>query len=110
MLYDGNFNGAGNNFGWLIDDIFITIAYSELIPPVITLNQPVIDDTVYNTGPFNVSAEITDASGIDTAFLVYTVNGLNPDTLGLQFMGGNTYNVDIPSHTYGNTICYRSKI
>ncbi|MFC1731205.1 GEVED domain-containing protein, partial [candidate division KSB1 bacterium] len=106
MLFDGNLNGAGNNYGWLIDDISVSIAYSELLPPVITLNQPVIDDTVYNTGPFTISADIIDGSGIDTAILVYTINGLYPDTLGLQYLGGDTYSVDIPSHTYDNTICY----
>ncbi len=106
VLYDGNLNGSGYNYGWLIDDIKVSVAYSELLPPTITLNQAVIDDTVFNTGPFNVSADIIDGTGIDTALLVYIVNGVNPDTLGLLNTSGDTYVADIPSYTYGNVICY----
>ncbi len=106
VLSDGNLNGTGFNYGWLIDDISITVAYSELIPPTISLNTPILGDTVYNTGPFTVSSDIIDASGVDTAFLVYTVNGQNPDTLGMFNPTGNTYIANIPSYTYGNIIGY----
>ena len=59
-----NNSGASGNYGWLIDDIKVTAAPSELNPPVVTLNAPVLLGGVSNTGPFTISADITDASGI----------------------------------------------
>lgn len=108
-LSDGNGQGDGGNYGWLLDDIKVTVASSELIPPAITLNVPITQDTIIGTGPFDVSAEITDASGIDTAYVVYTINGTTTDSIGLINTTGNTYAGQIPSMPYNTHIDYRVK-
>jgi len=105
-LSDGGTAGGGANYGWLIDDIKITAAPSELIPPAITLNTPIVQDTVFGTGPFAVSAEITDASGIDTAYVVYTINGSTTDSAGLVYTTGNTYSGHIPSIPLNSHVSY----
>lgn len=105
-LYDAGALGGQGAYGWLIDNLKVTVNPDELIPPVISLSSPVLPDTVYNTGPFQVFAQITDFSGVDTAVLVYTANGGNPDTVGMQLQSGNIYTGDIPSHTYNTILCY----
>lgn len=105
-LSDAGAIGSTGAYGWLIDNIRVVANTDEMIPPVITLTPPILTDTVYHTGPFQVFAQITDMSGIDTAMLVYTANGGTPDTLGMMHTGNNIYTADIPSHTYNTVICY----
>ncbi len=109
-LTDGGISGSGGNYGWLIDDIKVTMSYSELVPPTVALQTPVIIDSVYYFGPFDIYADITDASGIDTAYLIYSRNNGADDTLGMLNTSGNTYlaTIDtIPAFSLGDTVCYR---
>ncbi len=106
VLKDMNNGTLYDNWGWVIDDIKVTANIDEMIPPAITLTPPLLPDTVYHTGPFQVFAEITDFSGIDTAVVVYTVNSGTPDTIGMAIQSGNIYTADIPSNTYNSLICY----
>lgn len=106
VLADGNNNGPNQNAGWFIDDIKVTIAISELAPPVISMLPTIWEDTVYNTGPFPVLADISDASGIDTSILVYTVNSGIPDTLTMVNTTGNEYQTNIPAQSLYDTVRY----
>lgn len=106
MLQDGGIPGSNNNYGWLIDDIVVRASVSELNPPVINILPPILNTTVYYLGPYDVKAEITDASGIDTAFLVYRVNaGLN-DTVGMNVINADTFLGVIPAVNDQDTVCY----
>ena len=106
-VQDINNNGAGNNCGWLIDNIKVTMNPSELFPPVITLNSPIWMGPTSNTGPYLISADITDGSGIDTAMCIYSLNGAPDDTIGLINTTGSTFEDTIPSAVIGDSICYR---
>ena len=111
-LRDGNNNGASDNYGWLIDNIELNAAPGELIPPVVTLISPVLIDSVYFLGPYGIYADITDASGIDTALLIYRRNNSSIDTVGMIHLFGNTYYglIDtIPAFSLGDSVCYRIK-
>ncbi|MCF8297513.1 MAG: right-handed parallel beta-helix repeat-containing protein [Saprospiraceae bacterium] len=108
-LIDLNNTGAAGNYGWLIDDIKITSALDELIPPIINLIPPILLDSVFQLGPFNVNASITDASGIDTAMLIYSRNNGPADTVGMIKNTGSSYFgiIDtIPTFSLLDTICY----
>lgn len=106
-LEDGGTPGGGGNYGWLIDDILVNGATSELVPPSITLNAPLLQDTVYSTGPFAVSATITDVSGVQWAKIAYKLDGAtNYDTIVMTNASGNIWNGNIPSFTYNNKIWY----
>ncbi|MFC2111477.1 hypothetical protein ACFLQ5_03400, partial [Bacteroidota bacterium] len=105
-IMDINNSGGVGTYGWLIDDIKITVASGEMIPPSVSLNLPILTDSVYNTGPFDIYADIADASGIDTAMVVYTINS-NTDTVGMTLQSGNTYLGSIPSQPYNTDICYQ---
>ncbi len=106
-LTDGNNNGSVGNYGWLIDNIKVIVAPCELIPPVITLNAPIFQDTAYITGPFNISATVSDASGIDSTVLVYNVNGGPYDTIPMTAGAGGIYNGVIPGQSLMDEICYQ---
>ncbi len=107
ILRDINNTTQFENWGWVVDDIKVTAAISELIPPVITQLPPLYGDTVYSAGPFVINATITDVSGIDTAYIVYTVNAGTPDTVGMVNTTGNTYTGSIPTQSFNSTICYK---
>lgn len=106
--YDSNLpntNAAYPLNGWKIDDICITAAPCELTAPSLTQNGS-LQGTIYNLGPFSLSAEISDNSGLANTYIIYTVNGGTPDTITLTNTTGNTYTGQIPAMLEGDTVCY----
>ena len=109
VLADYNGTGSSGRYGWLLDNIKVTAAISELQPPTITYTSPQLVDSVYNYGPFTIQANITDASGVDTALLIYSRNGGTEDTIAMTHTG-NLYQgvIDtIPAFALHDTVCYR---
>ncbi|MCF8297514.1 MAG: lamin tail domain-containing protein [Saprospiraceae bacterium] len=106
ILRDVNNTGGAGNFGWLIDDIEITAAVDELIPPTLTYLAPVPMGTIFSLGPFEVNAQITDTSGIDTAYIVYSVNNQLIDTVGMTEIATDTFRGFIPVVQDLDTVCY----
>lgn len=105
-MLDGNLTGANGNYGWAIDSIYVEVAPCELIPPTITgLNGPT--GAIYGGGPYGISANLSDASGIDSAYVIYTVNAGIPDTVMMTNQGGGNYQGIIPAATVGDSICYK---
>ena len=106
-LEDGNNNGANLNYGWLVDNVKVTVSPSELFPPTIVLNSPVWLGPTSSPGPYLISADITDGSGIDTAMVIYSLNGAPDDTIGLINTTGSTFEDTIPGAAIDDSICYR---
>jgi MAM domain, meprin/A5/mu/Secretion system C-terminal sorting domain/Right handed beta helix region len=105
ILRDANGGGASSYVGWFVDNIKVTVAIDELIPPAITLvSYP--HDTVYNAGPFTVKADVTDASGVDSVKLTYTHNLNAPVTVQMTYLSGNSYTATIPSIVLDDSVCY----
>lgn len=96
-----------DNYAWLIDNISVIGAYSELIPPVITMIPPIQQDTLYTATPYLIKAKITDASGVDTAYLIYNVTPGTSDSLGMAKISPDTFQCLIPFFGFGRTIHYR---
>lgn len=105
-LTDINNNGPNLNYGWALDNVAVNMAIDEMDPPVITMIPPYPVDTVYNTGPFTVNALITDASGVDTAILVYTINDGLSDTIVMLAAGSNQFQAVIPAANLSDSINY----
>ncbi|MCB0803872.1 MAG: T9SS type A sorting domain-containing protein [Flavobacteriales bacterium] len=105
-LIDANNNGASNNYGWLIDDIELLGASCELVPPTITLTGTILQGTVYSTGPYTIEANIQDPSGIASAVLNYTKNGVAASPITMNIVSANTYRGIIPNALVNDTICY----
>jgi len=98
--------------GWFIDSLKITATFSEMTPPTLTMIPPIIQDTSYTSGPFNVRTYIYDDSGLDTAVCIYSVmpSGFT-DTIAmiLDTSVTDTFFCDIPFHGFGRTISYYIK-
>ncbi|HRY33317.1 MAG TPA: GEVED domain-containing protein [Bacteroidales bacterium] len=105
-LQDGGTSGPSGNAGWFLDNVRVEASPWELIPPQIVILPSSPVDLVWNTGPFQVSALITDSSGIDTAFIVYTINNGLPDTAGMSLTGQDTMTGLIPQVNDGDQICW----
>jgi len=107
VLRDGNGLGSQNYLGWFVDDIKVTMALDELIPPVINITSgPINNDTIYTTNPITIVADITDASGIDTAMLTYTINTNPPVDSLMIHTSGNSFQTIIPGISIGDSVCY----
>ena len=108
-LLDINNSGSGGNYGWFIDSVVVQAAFSELIPPSVVMIPPILQDTSYTSGPFDVQAYITDGSGIDTALLIYQTTSGFHDTLGMSLIAPDTFMASIPFHGFGRSITYYVK-
>jgi hypothetical protein len=102
----GNPLGAGR-YGWLLDDIKVTVSPSELNPPTITMvSNPI--DTIYTAGPYLISAYVKDNSGIDTVYATYKVG--NGSFIHLGMVKSPTvdslYSASIPFPGWGRNIIY----
>lgn len=110
VMKDGNATGSGGAAGWYLDDIKVQAAASELTPPTITLLSPIYQDTVLNNpGPYTIKATITDASGIQTARMIWSINGGTPDSVDMTNTSGSTYEATIPAQAYNTRIDYTIK-
>lgn len=105
-LADGGPVGPSNNKGWYIDNIVVTMSYSELIPPVITLVNPYPQGIIFSMGPFTIKAKITDQSGIDTAYIVYSLNNGPDDTVGMVHTQLDTMVGHIPAVSDSDQVCW----
>ncbi|HNQ12948.1 MAG TPA: immune inhibitor A [Bacteroidia bacterium] len=105
-LYDSNGNGNFGYYGWLLEDLCVLAAPCELTPPTLTQLAPFLNGAVYNLGPYTINLEATDASGIDTVTMTYTINGGAPITIGMSTAGGNIYTAQIPMVNDSDVVCY----
>ncbi len=112
VLVDAGGDGAAGRSGWYIDDIVINAEVSEQLPPSITLNAPIPQDTVYTNGTVEVSASISDASGIDSA--VCMIHVMPEDFMQRVVMvydasTVDTFSCQIPFYGFGRTTNYYIK-
>ncbi len=109
--------GRVGSHTWYVDDIVVTGATCELIPPTINLAAPFryieqYEDVVYFTGPYDFSAQFRDASLIDSAYLAVIYKGQGGaawvyDTIQFNVVAGSNYFAEIPAQTIGDTVCYK---
>ncbi|MCX6270455.1 MAG: GEVED domain-containing protein [Bacteroidetes bacterium] len=98
--------GPNGNRGWFIDNIKVTISGSEMAPPVINMMPTNPSGTMLDPGPFSIRARIMDQSGIDTAFVVYSINNGPLDTLGMIQLTQDTMLAYLPQANPGDQICW----
>ncbi|MCF8218790.1 MAG: lamin tail domain-containing protein, partial [Bacteroidales bacterium] len=107
-LIDYGFNPSSvDDYAWFLDNIKIGAATSEMVPPEIVMIPPIIQDTVTSSSAQTIKAKITDDdSNVDTAFVVYYINGTLTDTLGMTNFQADTFQADIPFPGFGRTVTY----
>ncbi len=106
ILKDQNNATVFDNYAWFLDNIKVTGAISELTPPTITLEPPIWQGFMFSLGPFPVNATITDTSGIDTAWVVYRVNGGIWDSVPMSEGAASLFTGYLPVVTDLDTVDY----
>lgn len=96
---------AGFNVdGMYIDDIVINSYTTDNAPPLV-LHTP----TTHYQGVYGINtltANIVDISGVDTAQLIYNVEGGMDITINPSSINGNIYSFDIPQYPAGSMVSY----
>ena len=107
-LIDAGFDvSPDDDYAWFLDNIEIGAATSEMVPPEIVLGTPIIEDTITSPQPQTIKAKITDDdSNVDTAFVVYYVNGNLTDSIGMTNFQADSFKADIPFPGFGRTVTY----
>lgn len=107
----GNVVGTHFAYGWLIDDFQILASVNPIIPPLVSFVST-YNDTVYNTGPFPITAIVASRSlaPIDTPKLKYNAfynNTYTFDSITMYSIGGDTmWTATIPQHFYRTYLTY----
>ena len=75
LLKKGATPGTAITYGWLIDNVEIVAGNNLIAFPSVEFIAPLVKDTVYSTGPFEVTARIASNSSaqIQAPWLKYTV-------------------------------------
>jgi len=78
-------------------------SYDDSTPPVITHDhQPLLD----GYGPFTLEADMADPSGIDTASLFWSLNGMSYNEVAMTPVIGDTWAGIVPAQPLGTTVYY----
>jgi len=73
--------------------------------PIIA-NTTRLENTLDETGPYEVESDILDDGSIQNATLTYQVVGQSPVTVNMTNIGASHYKGEIPGQTLGSTITY----
>ncbi len=90
--------------GMYIDDFMITSSDVDNSPPLIVHTGPVFYEGTL--GNFVVDAEITDISGIESALVLYTLDGGSINSLTPDSTFGSMYYFTIPMQSAGVNVDY----
>jgi len=101
FVSDPGYNTEGSN----IDDLNIVPEAVDLTPPYVFYSAA---KDYYDNNPegFEVTTEITDFSGIDYAYVTYTVDGGGEQSVSPYQQIGDTYYYVIPTQTPGSLVEY----
>ncbi|UCF71266.1 MAG: T9SS type A sorting domain-containing protein [candidate division WOR-3 bacterium] len=93
---------AENEYWWYIDDFEVDFTPDVTGPVITVIEQPA---STYLAGPYRVSAEITDVSGIMADTLYYIVDDV-VTAVGHTSVAGDTISYDVPTQAPGTVIEY----
>ena len=85
--------------------LMLFISCAESAAPQIT-NVTVLDNTFSATGPYTVTATVTDEGRVLQVLLIYRVNGSEFFSVPMQPINETTYLAEIPGQPVGTRIEY----
>jgi hypothetical protein len=114
VLKHGNTTGSQVSYGWLIDDVCVSVSQRPISPPSIGFLGSHPLNTVYRTGPYTVTVEIkpdtATKSFVKPVYLKYTsiYNHVNtPDSVLMNNISGDTvWQGVIPQFGEGTDVVY----
>jgi hypothetical protein len=113
VIVKGNVIGSQFAYGWVIDNFKLLASAAPIKPPVVEFLSSSPADTVYNTGPFTVTAKIATRTYAPIVQPIklnvsYTYNNITTyDTLTMTMVEGDSiFSAIIPQKVFGTTITY----
>jgi hypothetical protein len=112
ILKRGSVQGTQISYGWLLEDIEILSALYEIKKPIVEFISPLIKDTVYSVGPWNINAKVKTKTkaNIQTPWLVYTATNSQEtiiDSLLMTMVSGDSlWEAAIPQFIAGTEVVY----
>jgi hypothetical protein len=112
VIEHGQQQGTHASYGWLIDNFQLLGATYELYPPTVEFVTPLVKDTAYTTGPWEISARVKSSTNalLQTPWLKYTatLNGTvtKTDSIPMTASGDDIYKADIPQFVEGTVVQY----
>ena len=110
FIQHGSVAGTSAAYGWLIENVELIASTHRLEPPAAAFAAPLVKGTVYNTGPFEISADIKSSSSypIVQPYLKWTINnGLSYDSVPMTLtLGTSIWKGTIPKIPVGFTVAY----
>ena len=108
--------GTQVSYGWLLDNFELMAANYPITPPTVRMVEPLVKDTAYGTGPWDIFAKVktNTAAPIQTPCLNYvaTYNGKQVDTgtvLMTPVSGDSLWKASVPQYTIGTEVAYLVK-
>ena len=100
--------GTHISYGWLLENFQLTASAVPLDPPSVKFITPFVADTVYNTGPWVVNAEVKSntAAPIERPWLKYTTGTFTDSVLMTAVTGDFIWKASIPQFAAGTTVTY----
>ncbi|KPJ74216.1 hypothetical protein AMJ52_01475 [candidate division TA06 bacterium DG_78] len=98
---------GAQNAQWFIDD-FKILAHTDNEPPQFKNTTAWLDTTFSNPFglPLHIQSEITDAIGVDSAYLYYRVNAGRWQKIPMSQQEDDIYHAVLPAQHVGNTVDY----
>jgi hypothetical protein len=114
VIVHGQQAGTHASYGWLIDNFELTAAtYPLYPPPMVEFIAPLVKDTVFNTGPWEIKAKVKTQTNISilNPYLKYkaTLNGalVKEDSVLMDNIEGDSlWKASIPQFMVGTKVVY----
>jgi hypothetical protein len=113
IIKHGAITGTQISYGWLLDDIKVIATRFMIFDPIVKFIAPIVDDTVYNTGPWEINAQVKTSTNapIDNPWLKYTASHqgvfVASDSILMAYIGGDgQWRATIPQYGEGTKISY----
>ena len=109
VIRHGNVLGSAVSYGWLLDNVEMMAATYQIDPPIVQFIAPLVKDTVYSTGPWEINAEVRTNTNapIVPPWLKWDTNGVFADSVLMTHVSGNAFwKATIPQYVAGTTVSY----
>ena len=112
VLKRGNVVGTQFSYGWLLDDVIISASSFEIKPPTVEFVSPFYRDTVYATGPYDITAKVKSNTNarinVPVLHFTHTYNNVSVnDSLVMSNISGDTlWRATIPQYIFGTDVVY----
>ena len=110
VIKRGHTYGSNVSYGWLLDNFELFASVHDIKPPIVEFVQPLVNDTVYNTGPWEINAKVktSTVARILPPFLRWSVdNWTTYDSVLMTMVSGDSlWKANIPQYVEGTKVWY----